>query len=244
MRHLPHRTLPRDSHVLRCFCVWARIPHVASKVLHGDGDRARRRREIEKRPYGVPRMGVLGQGYPLASYRPGERTRREQFVQWTFTPAFDAVSPAVAEIIERARRDKAMLPFEVDSSIGSSSWSWPEGQISKQKLAGYDLFDPEREFFKRGTHMPLMVFMGASNESRRSEDALRRRAANAARRGWTSERRQSTKVESESPDGADHLKGNQKGKGMHARGAGKPSDGKGKGGKGGARGGGMSSRHW
>ena len=48
-------------------------------------------KEIEQRPYGVPRMGVYAHCYPLASYRPGERTRREQFVQWTFTPAFDAL---------------------------------------------------------------------------------------------------------------------------------------------------------
>jgi len=40
MRHLPHRTLPRDSHVLRCFCVWAPIPRVARKLLHDDGDPA------------------------------------------------------------------------------------------------------------------------------------------------------------------------------------------------------------
>ena len=167
-------------------------------------------KEIEKRPYGVPRMGVVGQGYPLASYRPVEPRRREQFLEWTFTPVFDALSPAVAGIIERAGVDKAMFPFGVDSSIGSSSWSWPEGPISQQKLASYDLFDPYRQFFQGGAHMPLMVYMGGSNESRRSKSALTRRAANAARRGWTWERRQATKVESGSPDGAEHQKGKQK----------------------------------
>ena len=127
---------------------------------------------LEKRPYGVPRMGVLGQGYPLANYRLGDRKRRGQFVQWTFTPAFDALSPAVPEIIERERVDTSMFPFKVDSSIGSSSWSWPEGQISQQKIASCDLFDPERKFFQLGANMTLMVYMGGSNEVRRSKDAL------------------------------------------------------------------------
>ena len=211
-------------------------------------------KEIERRPYGVPRMGVLGQGFPLASYRPLEPKRREKIVQWTFTHAFDALSPAVAGIIQCTRDDKDMFPSTVDNSIGSESWSWPEGPISKQKLASYDLFDPHRQFFQRGAHMPLMVYMGSSSESRRSKGARARRSANADRRGWTWEWRQSTKVESESRDGGEHGKGKQKGRGMHAHVDEEPSDGKGKGGKGrprwrevargGGNGGGKSSRHW
>ena len=65
-------------------------------------------KEIEKRPYAVPEFEV-GQGYPLVSYRPLAATRREQFVRWTFTPAFDAHSPAVAGIIRSATVDKAMF---------------------------------------------------------------------------------------------------------------------------------------
>ncbi len=76
-----------------------------------------------------------------------------------------------------------------------------------------------------------MVYMGGSSESRRSKVALAKRAVNAARRGWTWERRQSTKAESGIRDGGEHRKGKQKGRGMHAHGDGEPSDGKGKGGK-------------
>ena len=208
-------------------------------------------KEIERRQYGVPKMGVLGQGFPLASYRPLEPKRKEQFVNWTFTHAFDALSPAVAGIIQCTKDDKAMFPFDVDNSIGSASWSWPEAPISKQKLASYDLFDPHRQFFQRGAHMPLMVYIGGSSESRRSKDARARRCANADKRGWTWAWRQTTKVESESRDGGEHWKGKQKGRGTHTHGDGEPSDGKGKGGKGtardggkGAKGGGKSYRHW
>ena len=89
-----------------------------------------------------------------------------------------------------------------------------------------------------------MIFMGGSSDSRRSDAALRRRAEKATARGWGWSRRQSTKGNRDSPDGADLQKGNQKGKWMHARAAEEPSDGKGNGGKGGARGGGKSTRHW
>ena len=173
-----------------------------------------------------------------------EPKRREQFVEWTLTPAFDALSPAVAGIIRSTKDDKAMFPFKVDTSIGSTSWSWPEGPLSKQKLASYELFDPDRELFKRGAHMPLMIYMGGSNEARRSKDALKRRAANAARRGWTWDKRQSTKVGDETRDGGDHPKGTQKGRWVHTHGDGEPSDGQRKGGKGGTRGGGKSSAQW
>ena len=98
-------------------------------------------------------MGVLGQGFPLASYRPVEANRRAQFVKWTMTPAFDALSPAVAGIIECTKSDKAMFPFEVDTSIGSETWTWPEGPVSKQKLASY------------GRRNALCVFM--HNETKR-----------------------------------------------------------------------------
>ena len=96
---------------------------------------------------------------------------------------------------------------------GPGSWCWSKGPLSKQKLPEYELFDPHRELFKRGAHMPLMVYIGNSNEARRSVHATRRRNATATQRGWTWERR--------------HQKGKQKGSG--------------KDGKGGTRGGGKGS---
>ena len=179
-------------------------------------------KEIEKRRYLVPRFSCLGQGFPLTTYRPEHPQRREQFVLWTFTPVFDKDSPAVAGIMGMTRTRDA-FPFGVDTSIGSSSWSWPEAVPSKQKLASFIEFDPEEELFKRGAHAPLMIFLGAGSEVRRSKAAQQRRAANADRRGWTWERRQST------------LKGKSKGKGKGE------SKGKGKGGKEAKKGEGKSS---
>ena len=73
--------------------------------------------EIEKRPYPVPKLSILGQGFPLSNYRPTKPTCREQFVQWTMTPAFDPRSPAVTGITARTRSDKAMFLFHADTSI-------------------------------------------------------------------------------------------------------------------------------
>ena len=92
---------------------WVRIPTLpamCSMVMETVRDDEGQ--PLEQRPCGVPRMGVYAHWYPLASCRPGERTRRGQFVQWTFTPVFDAPSPAVAGIIERARVVKSMSPFQ------------------------------------------------------------------------------------------------------------------------------------
>ena len=38
-------------------------------------------KETERRRYGVPKMGGVGQGFPLKSYRPLAPERREQFVE-------------------------------------------------------------------------------------------------------------------------------------------------------------------
>ena len=142
-------------------------------------------KEVERRRYAVPKYGLMGPGWPLVSYRPLEANRREQFVKWTMTPAFDALSPAVAGIIECATSDKRMFPFRVDTSIGSKSWTWPEGPMSEQKLASYEGFE---ELFNRGAHMPLMIYIGNSYDTRQTKDAVARRAENAARRGWDKDR--------------------------------------------------------
>ena len=158
---------------------------------------------IERRRYPVPSFerpehgDVSGQGYPLSSYHPTQAARRQQFVEWTFTPVFDRGSPAVAGVIERARVDRAMFPFGADSSIGLASWSWPEGPVSEQKRCDYLKFDPFRKFFIGGAHMPLMVYVGSSKEGRRSKSARQRRAANADARGWTYARRMGMKKEKE-----------------------------------------------
>ena len=184
-------------------------------------------KEIEQRQYAVPKLEIMGQGYALTSYRPLETKRREQFVKWTMTPAFDALSPAVAGIIECTKSDKAMFPYKADTTIGSESWTWPEGPMSKQKLASYERFDPDKELFKRGAHMPLMIYIGSSKDTRRTPKSLAKRAENAARRGWTYDRIQKHKAGIETSGGGKHSKGKgkHKGKGVHTHGHGEPSDG-------------------
>ena len=170
--------------------------------------------EIERRGYVVPQLSVLGQGYPLTSYRPSVKERRDKFVAWTCTPVFDASD--VREIIEhKENADKGMFPFSVNTSMGSESWTWPEGPVSKQKLVSFERFDPKKEFFKRGAHMPLMIYIGDSSETRRSKQALKKRAEKADSRGWGWQRRESTKA-----------KGTQKG--QHGKGKGQPQKGGGK----------------
>ena len=117
-------------------------------------------KEVETRRYSDTRMNFEGSGYPLTSYKPSDSLRREQFVQWLFTLVFDPTTPAVAGIIASATNNKGMFPFKVDTSIGSASWMWPKAPLSKQKLASLEKFDPQRELFKAGAHMPLMIFMG------------------------------------------------------------------------------------
>jgi hypothetical protein len=148
---------------------------------HGRGDE---RGELQKRRFPVPQF-TLGQGYSLDSYLPKDATRRSQWLEWSFTPVFDATSPAMADVIHKAQCDRQHFPFNPEISIGSASWSLPQGPVSKQKLPKLPLFDPHSDYFRRGAHMPLMIYVGGNSDTRRSKGANARRANRAAERGWT-----------------------------------------------------------
>ncbi|CAK0863844.1 unnamed protein product [Prorocentrum cordatum] len=134
------------------------LPANCSKVM--ETLREEDGREIGKRPYLITNIPFLGQGSPCTSYQPQVPARRDKCVQWSFTPVFDEASPAAAEVLDGAKNDKGMFPYRVDSTTGSASWSWSGTPTSKQKPVQFEKFDPQREMFKRGAHMPLMIYVG------------------------------------------------------------------------------------
>ena len=77
----------------------------------------------------------------------------------------------------------------VDFTTGESTWDWSSMPISKQKLVRSELFDPYKEFSKRGAHMPLMVFIGDKGKTRRKPESKANRNWKADNRGWTADRR-------------------------------------------------------
>jgi hypothetical protein len=147
-------------------------------------------KQTQQRPHSLPTYDFVGQGYPLTSYRPTEPDQQMVFLKWTFTVALSSLSSVVTENVRNAVDNRRWFPFRVDTTIGRESWQWPVLPVFKQKLVSIDLFDPQKEFFKRGAHMPLMSFMGGSQDTRRTQGALRRRAVKASLRGFAVERRQ------------------------------------------------------
>ena len=67
-------------------------------------------------------------------------------------------------------------------------FKWEQLPPSREKLADASLFDGSQMLFKAGAHMPLMVFMGTL--SKRSPEALERRAARRRSRSRSSSSRQ------------------------------------------------------
>ena len=126
----------------------------------------------------VPNCPIVGSGYPLTSYRPQNASRISTMVRWNFQPAIDNES-AVAEVVEARRRDRDLFPKMsfLPEMPGGQSEHWPPMPLVEQKLVGTQMFDPDNEFFRRGAHMPLMIFVGGNKDTRRSEEATRRRAA-------------------------------------------------------------------
>ena len=113
----------------------------------------------------------------------------EKFLKWTFDLVLDKNSPAVASLKNGMGADKGMFLLPIWEQ-GAQSWTWPSMPRSKQKLVELNKFDPTQEFSKRGAHMPLMIYIGEKNQTRRSQKAMRARAEAADKRGWNAERRQ------------------------------------------------------
>ena len=72
----------------------------------------------------------------------------------------------------------------VDFTTGESTWGWPSMPPCKQQMVRSELFDPYKEFSKRGAHMPLMVFIGDKGKQRRTHEGRARRDVKADGRGW------------------------------------------------------------
>jgi len=143
----------------------------------------------EQRPVPVTEFNLIGSGYPLTSYRPKSDSNRRQCVVWSCSPAIDRNTSAVAEVITAAKNDREMFPTPkgdktVDTTIGEASFSWSQMPLTSQKLVSTQKFDPTSNFFRRGAHMPLMLFVGDSTSSRRTPESLRRREQRAEQRGW------------------------------------------------------------
>ena len=71
----------------------------------------------------------------------------------------------------------------VQKAMGLASWGWPTMPHVKQTLVLTANFDPATEMFKRGAHMPLMIYIGSSEDMRRTPAARARRAQRAEERG-------------------------------------------------------------
>ena len=145
-------------------------------------------REVARSPWEIPEFNFMAQGYSLVCYRPTDDMRRRTCVTWSFKPVTDVTESAMAEVLEKTRKDKAMFPIPIDNIIGLCSWRWPSMSLCKQKPVDVKLFDPEGQFLREGSHMPLLIFIGLASEGRRTPAAQSRREEKAARRGWRRER--------------------------------------------------------
>ena len=149
----------------------------------------------EQRPVPVTEFNLIGSGYHLTCYRPTYDPRRRKCVVWSCSPAIDRNSSAVAEVIRAAQNDRDMFPTpqgdnNVDTTIGEASFSWSQMPLTSQKLVSTKKFDPTLTFFRRGAHMPLMLFVGDSTSTRRTPQSRRRREQKAEQRGWGREARE------------------------------------------------------
>ena len=72
----------------------------------------------------------------------------------------------------------------MECGMGVESWSWPTMQSTRLKLIDPSMHDPSGEIFAAGAHMPLLIFLGAANQTRRTPEARQKRAERANQRGW------------------------------------------------------------
>ena len=141
-------------------------------------------KEIGREPFPICEFAGMGQGYVIDTYHPKVPARRQKLIELAFRPMLDLTQSAVAEFREGVVKDKAMFPFPIKQDVGLRCWEWPQMPCSRQKLVDVSMFDPSLALFQGGAHMPIMIFLGDSKETRRTPQARQRRAARADERGW------------------------------------------------------------
>ena len=116
-------------------------------------------------------------------------------MKWNFDCVADnGEDSAVAELKKAMRENANMFWGKPDFSTGKDSWEWSSMEECKQQLVKRDKFDPSDRYFRGGAHMPLMVFIGKKNGTRRKPDALARRQVKADKRGYNRERIEAMKM--------------------------------------------------
>ena len=150
----------------------------ATKVIKDE-----RGRDVGEEEIPVEVFCTMGSGFPLHSYRPQNQDFMKMHVQWTFAPAPAPNSSTMVEIVGKVN-DKQLFPFEVDVGMGLETWEWPHMPAAKQKLCDYKQFDPHTSFFNRGAHMPTMIYLGTSSDTRRKPDPSKRRYERAVSKGF------------------------------------------------------------
>ena len=146
--------------------------------------------------YSIPKAEKV-QGYPLKSYMPKIEKRRAQYVNWNFNHvAGQGEESAVAELKQAMKKNGNMfLGPHPDFTTGEVSWTWPPMPIAKQKMVQQQQIDPFNEYTARGAHMPLMVFIGEQNKTRRSSQARSERIEKATAKGGRSSTNQEHEME-------------------------------------------------
>ena len=173
-------------------------------------------KELSKKRFDIETIAEKGQGYDLSSYMPKGETLKAKFVDMTFEVVVpsDTQQSAVVEVRDEMKKiaKQTNLPC-VDFTTGESTWDWSPMPICRQKLVRSELFDPYKEFSKKGAHMPLMVFIGDRGKTRRDPKSVARRNANADNRGWTAEKRTPWKYNGSKDNTAETRGGGAKAKG-------------------------------
>jgi hypothetical protein len=149
-------------------------------------------REFSQKRFDVAKISEKGQGYDLSCHMPNCDAMKAKFVDMTFEVQVPSEyqHSAVVEVRDEMRKIAKQTGQPcVDFTTGESTWDWSSMPISKQKLVRSELFDPYKEFSKRGAHMPLMVFIGDKGKNRRKPESRARRDQRADERGWPAEKR-------------------------------------------------------
>jgi len=133
--------------------------HKVEKVLKDDEGK-----EVGRESHSLERVGK-GQGCPLTSYKPFN-TYRNTLAKQTFTFVSDKEHSAVAEMKSLLMNREVFPPsmHGPQSDLGPRTWDWRGDLLSKQKPSDLNLFDPERSYIARGSHVPLMIFVGTHGE--------------------------------------------------------------------------------
>lgn len=143
--------------------------------------------------YTLQNYHANGSGHQLSAYRPQDGNVKRDLIKWMTTSMPYNTTTWQDDVniwgwfqqwMQTATAGRAIAKLQdVNRHIGDATWTWPRFPMCKCKPMLILEFESGNQIFNKGSHIPLITFIGNAKDKARGDQAFRNREDRASRRG-------------------------------------------------------------